>query len=136
MDRWTVNCWWHYFKRVSSFSYGPIFLVSPDICDYQTVSQNFDILLSSGISRGSVKVVPKLVTMKCKFYGSNFWFWIKSGIHFWSLIFKLFWSKITTLRFEIQTVYFLYIDALKYSSMLIKLFNRFLTEIEIRITKW
>ena len=27
------------------------------------------------------------------------------------------------------------IDALKYTSILIKLFNRFLTEIEIRITK-
>ena len=37
-----------------------ICLVVPDICDYQIISQIFDILFSFGINRGNVKSVPKI----------------------------------------------------------------------------
>ena len=32
----------------------------PEICDYQILSQIFDILFSFGINRGNVKSVPKI----------------------------------------------------------------------------
>ena len=35
-------------------------MVAPDMCDYQNVSQIFDILLSLGIHSGNVKLGPKI----------------------------------------------------------------------------
>ena len=35
-------------------------MVAPDMCDYVTVSQIFDILFSLGIHRGNIELGPKI----------------------------------------------------------------------------
>ena len=35
-------------------------MVAPDMCDYQNISQIFDILFSLRIHRGNVKLGPKI----------------------------------------------------------------------------
>ena len=109
---------WHYFKGFRFFSLWAN-LVSPDTCDYQTVSQIFNIVLRLGIKRGFINKSRKLVTLKCKFYGCNFWKRRCRENLGYSTFFILSWSKITTLRYEIQKVDIWYILALKYTSILI-----------------
>ena len=41
-------------------------MVAPDMCDYQNVSQIFDIFFCLGIHGGSVKLGPKMVILKWK----------------------------------------------------------------------
>ena len=51
-----------------SFIYGPCCLVSPDMCDYRTVSQIFNFLFSLGINSGSVNLVPQIDNLEVQIY--------------------------------------------------------------------
>ena len=46
-------------KDSAPFVHGPICLVSPDISDYETVSQIINIVFSLGIKRGNIKLIQK-----------------------------------------------------------------------------